>query len=84
MALSWFVYLGVSDKEKFRLLRKWSAQCKFFIKVRTAGVCFPHRAKDTECSPGILEWKQVMNLMVLILQEEAGFHLVFMYFVAMG
>lgn len=82
--MSWLVYLGVSDKEKFRLLRKWTAQSKFFIKVSTAGVCFPHRVKDTKCFPSIIEWKQLVNLMVLILQEEAAFHLVLMYFIAMG
>lgn len=78
------MYLGVSDKEKFRLLRKLSDQCKFFVKVRTAGVCFPHRAKDTECFPGVLEWKHLVNSVVPMLQEETDFHLVFVYFVAMG
>jgi len=41
----------VTKEEKFRLLRKLRTRCKFFIKVRAAVACFPHKAKDTGAFP---------------------------------
>lgn len=38
--------MSVTKAEKFRLLRKSRTQCKFCIKVKTAGVCLPHKAED--------------------------------------
>lgn len=46
-----FVWVSVTKEEKFRLLRKLRTRCKFCIKVRTAGVCFFHKAKDTGAFP---------------------------------
>lgn len=46
-----FIWVSVTKEEKFRLLRKLRTRCKFFIKVRTAGVCFPHKAKDRGAFP---------------------------------
>lgn len=40
-----FFWMLVTKYEKFRL-RKWRTQCNFFIKLITAGVCFPHKVKD--------------------------------------
>lgn len=41
-----FIWVSATKKGKFRILRKLRTRCKLFIEVRTAGVCFPHKAKD--------------------------------------
>lgn len=46
-----FIWVSVTKEEKFRLLRKLRTWCKFFIKIRTAGVCFPYKAKDMGAFP---------------------------------